>query len=145
MSCSRQTSVFVAIALATSTLSGCATPEELARRDEMARAAREQYMASLPTCSTAKECEAKWSAARRWVLDHCGFKLQTVTADYMETFNIRDSASTHMWCRVTKSPISETTYRIELENGINNPFSFGELAPARADFNAFVTASWRGQ
>lgn len=145
MNCSKQTSVFALAALATSALSGCMTPEAAAQRDEAERAARAQYVASIPTCSTAKECEAKWSAARRWVLDHCGFRLQTVTADYMETYNVRDVASTAMWCRVTRSPISETVYRIELENGVNNLFALGGLAESRADFNAFVTSSWSSQ
>lgn len=119
-------------------LSACVTPEQRAA-DE---AAEITYRASIPMCSTDKECQAKWSAARRWVLDNCSFKLQHITDDYMETFNSGDYAATGMWCRVTKTPISDITYRIELENGVNNPFASG-LSGARSRFNQYVTAAWQ--
>lgn len=123
---------------------GCVslTPEEMAAREQHQQAVVAEYRASLPRCSSDKECQAKWSAARRWVLDNCGFKLQHVTDDYMETFNIRDPASTNMWCRVTKSPTSETEYVIELENGVNNLFAGGGLQDARIRFNSYVNAAW---
>lgn len=124
-------------------IQACASPEQRAQQEAMAREDARIYQASIPRCSTDKECAAKWAAARRWVLDNCGFKLQHITDDYLETYNIRDSASTAMWCRVTKSPESETVSRIELENGVNNPFSQGGVAPARRSFNDYVNAAWR--
>jgi hypothetical protein len=123
-------------------VAGCASQEQLAAQAEAEQAAREQYEASLPRCSTDKECAAKWAAARRWVLDNCGFKLQHVSDDYLETYNIRDPASTGMWCRVTKTPTSETEYLIELENGANNWFVGGMLGK-RMEFNQYVNAAWR--
>lgn len=120
-------------------LQGCASTEELAARDQEAAF----YERSIPRCSTDKECQAKWSAARRWVLDHCDFKLEHVTDDFMETFNIQDSASTGVWCRVTKSPENDTTYRIELENGANNWFAQGDLKSRRVDFNRYVKDAWK--
>lgn len=132
----------IALLVGSLAVAGCASQEELTARAEAEQAARAQYQASLPRCSSDKECAAKWSAARRWVLDNCGFKLQHVTDDYMETFNIRDPASTAMWCRVTKSPTSETEYVIELENGANNWFVGGMLGK-RMEFNHYVNAAWR--
>jgi hypothetical protein len=76
------------------------------------------------------------------VLDNCSFKLQHITDDYMETYSSGDYASTGLWCRVTKSPISETAYRIELEAGVNNAFSSSDAQRAKTKFNDFVTASW---
>lgn len=96
----------------------------------------------MPTCESDKECAAKWAAARRWVLDNCSFKLQHITDDFLETYNSTDYASTGMWCRVTKSPVSDTAYRIEVETGINNAFAFGKAESQRQWFNDFVNDSW---
>lgn len=126
-------------------LYGCSsmTPEQRHNVEITQRAAREQYEAAIPRCSSDKECQAKWAAARRWVLDHCGFKLEHVTDDFMETFNSGNAAATQMWCRVTKSPINETAYKIELENGANNWFGNGDMPAIRAEFNAYVSAAWQ--
>ncbi len=37
-----------------------------------------------PTCAVA-DCEVKWAAARTFVINHAGMKLQTYSADYMQT------------------------------------------------------------
>ncbi len=121
-------------------LSGCAmapTAQDLAAEDS--------YRSSIPTCSTAKECEAKFAAARNWMLGNCGFRLQTVTADYLETFKSGDYADTNLYCRVTKTPISETAYRIELVAGANNPlmYSRAKLVSVHQAFNDTVNASWQ--
>jgi hypothetical protein len=123
-------------------LVACATPEQQAEQRAIQQEAAARYAANIPTCSSDKECQVKWSAARRWVLDHCAYKLQHITGDFMETFSSGDMADTRMWCRVTKSATSETAYRIELENGVNNPFATGGMADLRWDFNHYVTAAW---
>lgn len=138
--CALRSSLIVASSLLI--LQACATPEQRANQDAMRLEDQRIYKATIPRCTSDKECAAKWSAARRWVLDNCGFRLQHITDDYMETFNIRDVASTSMWCRVTKSPISETESRIELENGVNNPFAQGVLDGKRREFNSAVNAAW---
>lgn len=147
MSCARQITgsgkkTLFLCGVSAALLIGCATPEERAEYARQESEAQAKYEASIPTCSNDKECQAKWAAARRWVLDYCGFKLQHITDDYMETFNSGDYAATEMWCRVTKSPTSETAYRIELENGVNNPFGAGGLSAARWQFNQAVNAAW---
>lgn len=57
-----------------------------------------------PTCSSPGECEFRWGLARRFVLDNCGFRLQTYTPDFMETYNPTDS-SPRLGAQVSKDPL----------------------------------------
>lgn len=112
-------------------LAGCATP--------VTDSQRRVFYQTIPTCAEAKECEVKWAAARRWVLSNAGFKIQTISPDYIETFNIRDATSTDLWVRVTKEPTSGTVYRILVEAGCNNMFGcVPEAFAAMQSFNDFV-------
>ena len=124
---------------------GCAslTPEQIEANRLAYQQQQEQYQASIPTCASAKECEAKWLAARRWVLDTCDFKLQHVTDDFLETYHSGDYADTNMWCRVSKTPTGETTYQLELEVGVNNPFAGGDRTYLKQTFNDAVNAAWQ--
>ena len=102
-------------------------------------AAEMRFQRTIPICEGAKDCEFKWSMARRWILDNAGFKLQNYNADYMETFNVQDLASTKLWARVTKEPIDGERYRILIEVGCNNMFGCGiSLMEAKNNFNNVV-------
>jgi hypothetical protein len=122
-----------------SLLVACSTvpPEEL-------NAARDAYNNSIPICGTAKECEAKWAAARNWMLEQCGLRLQHIEQDYLETYKSGDYANTDLYCRVTKTPISEAEYRIELTAGANNPlmYSAPALLKIQQHFNDRVNNAW---
>jgi uncharacterized lipoprotein YajG len=61
--------------------------------------------ARAPTCSSQADCDAKWAAARTFVLDHAGMKIQTYSADYLETYSPTDS-STALGAQVNKQPIT---------------------------------------
>lgn len=47
---------------------------------------RELALVTTPTCMSDRECELKWSAVRRWVIDNAAYKLKTVTTDYFLLF-----------------------------------------------------------
>jgi hypothetical protein len=119
-------------------LAGCAvTPSA----EDLAKAQR--FTDTMPSCIGAEQCERMWAAARRWVLDNASFKIQTYSADYMETFNNQDVAETDTWARVTKEPgASPTEFSILIEIGCNNPLgcSLSPLADARQRFNDYVNA-----
>lgn len=120
--------------------SGCAvapTQQEIA--------AEQFYRESIPSCASDKECEAKMAAARNWMLSNCGFRLQTVAPDYLETFKSGDYADTSLYCRVTKTPTSQVAYRIELVAGANNPlmYSRSKLIAIHQAFNDSVNGAWR--
>ena len=94
------------------------------------------------TCSSEKECEVKWSAARRWIHDNCGFKLQHYSGDFMETFNATDY-SPSLACRVSKEPVSQSTYQLRFEANCANMFGCNPpVQQARNDFNRYVTGAW---
>ena len=130
----------VALPLAACLIAGCASAPNPALLE-----AEQFYRQSVPTCSSPKECEAKWAAARNWVLSSCGMRLQHVEADFLETYRSGDSANTDLYCRVTRTPISETAYRIELVAGANNPFMYSrsKLVMIGQSFNDAVNAAWR--
>lgn len=120
-------------------IAGCETTP-----DAGTNALRTVYVSTIPTCREGKECEAKWAAARDWMLDRCGFRLQHIEADYMETYKSGDYANTGLYCRVTRTPISETEYRIELKATANNPLmhSDADLLRIHQHFNDRVSGSW---
>lgn len=127
------------VLLAAAALPGCAmtpTPEQMQ--------ASERYRTSIPTCSAAKECEVKWAAARNWMLGNCGFRLEKIEPDYLETYKSGDSASTDLYCRVTRTPISDTAYRIELTAAANNflMYSAAQITAIHQRFNDAVEDSW---
>jgi hypothetical protein len=129
------------ICLVALALAGCAstaTREQAAALDANVRA-------QAPICRTDKDCERMWAAARQWVMEHADFKIQTYSADYIETFNIRDFASTGLWARVTKTPGEGSSYRIAVTIGCNNPmmYSHKALVDKVLDFDRTVAAAAR--
>lgn len=134
------------IAVSAALLAGCATPLT-PEQEEANRLAAEQernhYEKTIPTCASAEECQAKFVAARRWVLDYCDFKLEHVKDDFLETYHSGDEGSTDMWCRVSKEPTGKPDeYRMPLEAGVNNPFWQGVPSLlTRQSYNDAVNAA----
>lgn len=61
---------------------GCAiapTAEQQARQAEVDR--------TVPVCTSAPDCSAKWDAAQLWIVHHASYKIQTATNVLIETFN----------------------------------------------------------
>ncbi|MFO1394685.1 MAG: hypothetical protein U1F09_13050 [Steroidobacteraceae bacterium] len=131
----------VILTAASISLGGCAMAPSAADLQ-----AQQHYQDTIPTCSSPKECEVKWSAARNWVLNNCGFRIEKMEPDYIETYKSGDSSDTNLYCRVTKSAVSETEYRIELAAGANNFLMYmGSAHTALLQgFNDAVNQSWHG-
>ncbi|MHB7197744.1 hypothetical protein ACYCIQ_25435, partial [Klebsiella pneumoniae] len=68
----------VVIFLATLALAGCVSNSE--RQKQQAEIDR-----TTPYCSSQKQCDAAWAAARQWVSQNCGMKIQNYSSDYIET------------------------------------------------------------
>jgi hypothetical protein len=85
----------VAIGVALTLSIGCVSSDELAK-------ARARYEATIPSCRTDRECELKWSAARSWLLRNSTTKIQSITADFIETFNPPNDVE--FTYRITKEP-----------------------------------------
>lgn len=76
---------------------------------------------TIPACSSQKQCDAAWSAARQWVTQNCGMKIQNYSNDYMETYNsIGDS--TAIACQVTKNPHPNGVNTIDARMSCANMF-----------------------
>lgn len=98
---------------------------------------------TIPTCKEAKECEIKWAAARDWVINNAGWKLQHVTADYLETFN-PTASSPNLAMRVVKEPKSDGSYQIKATAWCDNMFGcVPDGWEALKKFNDHVNGSWR--
>ncbi len=82
-------------------LSGCYTPS--AADLAAAKAERDTPPAPVPTCVTDAECSAKWAAARTFVLDTAGYKMQTYFPDFLETYN-SVGYSVDLAAQVNKAP-----------------------------------------
>jgi hypothetical protein len=126
MGCAKKIAVLTALLL-----SGCAVNQVALQPADM------------PTCAAGKDCELKWAVARRWVLNNSGFKIQSITDDFIETFNSRDYASPRPWVRIVKEPIGEERYRITFEAGCNN--MFGCVPEVRTLLPSFQAALASGQ
>ncbi|WAM43692.1 PDZ domain-containing protein [Edwardsiella piscicida] len=104
----------IAIILTTLILSGCVSSAE--RQRQQAEIDR-----TIPLCSSQKQCDAAWAAARQWVNQNCGMKIQNYSSDYIETYNSpADSAA--LACQVTKNPLPNGASAINLRTSCSNMF-----------------------
>jgi len=104
------------VVLACVLLSGCATMSP----QQQAEFQRQMAMTQ-PHCTTQRQCEAAWSAARNWVNSNCGMKIQTMTDSYIETYNSVDTDPS-LACRVTKDPDPAGGYSLSIAVSCGNMF-----------------------
>ena len=104
----RRLAIYAGLALLAS---GCANvPPEV-------RAAQQKKLdETTPVCRSDKECEAKWAAARSWILNHAGMKLRIITPEYMETYG---SISSEIAVAVQKVPTGNGTYVLAVKTWCN--------------------------
>ncbi len=119
-------------------LSACATtpsPHEVGLRQEISR--------TIPTCTSDNECSVKWTAARNWVLQNAGWKLQHIQPDFLETYNAINS-SPNIAVRVIKEALPGGKHRIVATVWCDNMFGCNpNKLDALLSFNNFVNASWQ--
>ena len=123
--------IILAASLLLFILGGCATitPKQQAAMDE-----------TIPVCLGKVECEAKWAAARNWVLNNAKFKIQIYSDDLIETYNPPPD-SPLIAARVRKQPLQNGGYGIYVNVWCNNMFG---CVPKRADavlnFNNYINS-----
>jgi hypothetical protein len=126
----------VFIVVTASTVAGCATMSP-----QQAAAWQQQMAATQPHCTSQRQCEAAWSAARNWVTSNCGMKIQSITDNFIQTYNSPES-SVDLQCEVTKDPDPKGGYTLSIADGCANPFGCATDAHAAAlDFNKQVSAT----
>ena len=91
-----------------------------------------------PTCTSDAECTAKWAAARTYVLQHAGMKIQNYAPDYLETFGSSDMS---IAAQVNKAPLPQGGYAITAKFWCGNMFGCMENPRALlAGFNREASA-----
>ena len=104
-------------------------------------------IAATPVCASRAQCAAEWNEARTFVLANVGFKIETYSRDFMQTYNpVGDSMD--LGAQVNKQPLPGGRYKIVASFYCNkDPLGlFACTPPARATLNAFnkaVTAAGR--
>lgn len=86
----------------------------------------------------------KWAAGRRFVLQHSARKIQTMTADFMETYNPAPDDPGLAW-RVSKEPSADDkTFQIVAQAWCDNLFGcVPDAMQTMQRFNFEVTRAWR--
>jgi hypothetical protein len=98
-------------------------------------------LAPAPTCSTEADCTAKWAAARTFVLSHAGYKIETYSADFLQTFNPGEG-DTQLAATVNKAPLPGGGYAIQATFFCGNVFGCTPSARDTLDqFNKAVAAA----
>lgn len=118
-------------------LAGCAMTE--ANQQMMFR-----YQQSKPTCTGKDECELKWAAARRWVQNNAGLRIQNYSDDFIQTYKAGDYANTDLGVEVTKEPLGGGSYQIVARMWINNAFGQGDIPAKLVAFNDYVNTAMPG-
>lgn len=122
-----------AIALSVAVSSCAMTAENQAL---MARA-----RATVPTCTGESDCELKWAAARRWVQNNAGFRIQNYSNDFIQTYKSGDYANTDLGVEVSKEPLGGGAYQIVARMWVNNAFSQGGIPAKLVEFNGYVSTA----
>ncbi len=76
---------------------------------------------TVPTCSSSRQCDAGWSAARAWVSNNCGMKISTYSSDYIETYNSPPD-SPNLYCSVEKNRLPNGSTVINITVNCSNIF-----------------------
>ncbi len=91
-----------------------------------------------PVCSTTRQCEVMWHAAREAAQLISGMKIRTMSDSFLDTFEPRDSSKPAV--TVTKYPLGEERYEFRAQMVCR-----GECADIRARgtnlFNSLVTTA----
>ncbi len=94
-----------------------------------------------PSCTGPEECELKWAAARRWIQNNAGFRIQNYSSDYIQTYKSGDYANTELGVEVTKEPLGGGSYQIVARMWINNGLMSGDIPPKLVAFNDYVNTA----
>jgi ketosteroid isomerase-like protein len=132
-------SVRIAASFAVLLMTGCAVVQEK-------NPLPEHRAVPMPTCKGAADCEAKWSAARTFVIAHTSYKIENDSVGRLETYNPANEVTDGLRARVTRTIQPDGSYAIEAKFWCNNLI---ECKPSAAsttdDFNRSVGAAGLGE
>jgi len=115
-------------------IAGCATVREIEPQTP-------STPTPTPTCRAAADCEAKWSAARSYLLTHASYKIQNDSVDRLETYNPSE-VSVGLRAQVSKALQPDGSYAIVAKFWCNNLLQCSPSAgKTLEDFNRTVAAA----
>lgn len=114
-------------------LASCGASEEyLARLAEVER--------TIPSCTSEAECEAKWSAARSWVIANADFSLRTDNDTRIDTLNA-DSTRSGTAVQVDRVEGRNGEFQIVVDVECFAAYGCPSELDMRLDFNRTVNAA----
>ena len=121
------------VSLVTLLAAGCATVQDVRPQTPTA---------PTPTCKGVADCDAKWSAARKYLLDHAAYKLEIDSTDRLETFNPSNEATTGLRASVHREYEPDSSFAIVAKFWCNNLIVCSpDTKEALNDFNRAVAAA----
>ena len=113
-------------------LASCVASEEyLARLAEFER--------TIPVCASDAECEAKWSAARSWVIANADFTLRTDSDTRIDTLNA-DSTRSGTAVQVDRVEGQDGEFQIVVDVECFAAYGCPSELDMRLDFNRTINA-----
>lgn len=95
--------------------------------------------ASAPTCAGKEECEIKWSRALQWINANSYWRTRMVNDMVIETFPSVGNGNAFPAFRVTRVPLGEGRYQLQIESGCGNIFGCAPNAASEAlRLNTFI-------
>lgn len=121
-----------AVCCASLALAACSPSEEyLARLAEFER--------TIPICTSDAQCEAKWSAARDWVVANADFSLRTDSEIRIDTLNA-DSTRSGTAVQVDRFEGQNGEFRIVVDVECFAAYGCPSELDMRLDFNRTINA-----
>ena len=98
-------------------------------------AAQENYLhVESPECDTADQCEIMWGAALTWVQQNCGFRIENITDNFIQTHKSGDFSDIKLGYEVTKTPLGQGRYKFAPRFWVNNWMSASHAKQQEARF-----------
>ena len=122
----------VAVSCASLLLAACGASEEY-----QARLA--EFQSTIPICTSDAECDAKWSAARDWVVANADFSLRSDNETRIDTLNA-DSTRSGTAIQVDRVEGQNGEYQIIVDVECFAAFGCPSELDMRLDFNRTINA-----
>ncbi len=78
-------------------------------------------IAPAPICAGTPQCTAEWAEARTFVLQNAGYKIQTYSPDFMQTYN-PSGESPSLAAQVNMQPLAGGSYKLVASFWCDNLF-----------------------
>ena len=75
-----------------------------------------------PTCEGKEDCELKWARAVQWITKNSSFRIRLMNDILIETYPSVGSLDAFIAYRITRVPLGQEKYRLEIQAACGNLF-----------------------